>query len=79
MAHFAELDENNIVVRVLVVNNEVITVDGVENEQLGVEFCHNLFGGKWVQTSYNATFRGLYAAKGNFYNEAMDQFELTNE
>jgi hypothetical protein len=76
MAHFAELDENNVVLRVVVVKNEVITVDGVENEQIGIDFCHDLFGGKWIQTSYNQKFRGIFAGKGSFYNETLDLFEL---
>ena len=43
MAHFAELDENNKVIQVLVVSNDITTVDGVENEQLGIDFLNDLF------------------------------------
>jgi hypothetical protein len=51
MAHFAELDENNIVQQVIVVNNEVILDEnGIEQEATGVKFCQDLFGGRWVQT-----------------------------
>lgn len=45
MAHFAELDENNVVTRVIVVNNEDITKDGTEDEATGIAFCQNLLGG----------------------------------
>lgn len=74
MAHFAEVDENNKVIRIIVVSNEVITVDGVENEQVGEDFCKNLFGGNWIQTSYNGNFREKYAGKGDFYDPINDIF-----
>jgi hypothetical protein len=55
MAHFAEL-KNNIVQRVVVVNNEVLLDENnVEQETIGSKFCSDLFGGKWVQTSYNTS------------------------
>lgn len=63
MAYFA-LIENGIVKNVTVLNNNELLVDGVEVESKGAEFCHNLFGGEWVQTSYNGNFRGCYAAIG---------------
>jgi len=68
MAHFAELNENNIVARVIVVANAELMVDGIESETKGVEFCQSLFGGNWVQTSFNAKFRGKYAAINDFWN-----------
>jgi len=75
MAHFAELDENNIVQRVIVVhNNELLDENGIELEQKGIDFCVNLFGGCWIQTSYNANFRGIYAGIGNIYDETIDEF-----
>lgn len=74
MAHFAELDENNVVIRVLVVNNDIIQKDGVEIESLGVEFCQNLFGGNWIQTSYNSNFRKRYAQPGYTYNPSLNMF-----
>lgn len=67
MAHFAELDENLIVKRVIVVNNSVITDDkGVEQESLGVEFCKKLFGANthWAQCSYNGNKRHNYPGRG---------------
>lgn len=75
MAHFAELDENNIVKQVIVVhNNELLDENGNESEQKGIDFCVSLFGGTWVQTSYNANFRHRYAGIGNIYNAALDAF-----
>ena len=62
MAHYAEIIDG-LVVRVLIVNNSVITVNGVENEAIGAEFCHNLFSGEWVQTSYN-TLGGIHSSGG---------------
>jgi len=61
MAHFAELDDSNKVVRVIVVSN-----DNVLNELSGISFCQFLFGDgtNWVQTSYN-THRGVHKNGGN--------------
>ena len=75
MAHFAELDENNVVLRVIVVANPVLLDEnGDEQEELGKTFCEGLFGGKWVQTSYNNNFRKLYAGVGFTYNAETDSF-----
>ena len=75
MAHFAKLDDNNVVVAVHVVNNDVITVEGVESEQAGIDFLKELHGGEnWKQTSYNATFRKNYAGKGFIYDTTFDAF-----
>lgn len=75
MAHFAELDNDNLVQRVIVVhNNELLDENGIESEQKGIDFCVNLFGGRWIQTSYNATFRGIYAGIGHTYDEVLDVF-----
>lgn len=75
MAHFAEIGLNNTVVRVIVVNNDVLTdADGNESEQLGVDFCRDLFGGTWLQTSYNGTIRKNFAATGYTYDDAKDAF-----
>lgn len=77
MAHFAEIDENNVVLRVIVVhNNELLDENGIEQEQLGIQFCQNLFGGMWKQTSYNSNFRGIYAGIGYIYNPILDIFTL---
>lgn len=75
MAHFAQLDENNKVIQVLVVNNEKLVVDGVESEQAGADFLKSLgLGDKWVQTSYNRKFRNKFAAIGDIYDSSTDLF-----
>jgi len=74
MAHFAKI-EDGIVRQVVVINNEVITDEkGKEQESLGAEFCAELFGGTWIQTSYNANFRGKYAGVGDKYDSDKDEF-----
>lgn len=68
MAHFARI-ENGIVQQVIVVNNEVLLDEkGVEQEALGEQFCSELLGGVWIQTSYNANFRGKYAGVGDIWD-----------
>ena len=76
MAHFAELDENNIVLRVVVVhNNELLDDMGLgESEQKGIDFCVGLFGGRWIQTSYNGRIRKNYAGQGFTYDPQRDAF-----
>ena len=74
MAHFAELDANNLVTRVLVVDNEDTVENGEEDEELGIKFLQNLFGGTWKQTSYNGNFRKNYAGKGFTYDQSRDAF-----
>jgi hypothetical protein len=77
MAHFAKIGKGNIVVAVNVVNNEVITdANGVEQEQLGVDFLNNLFNSRdvWKQTSYNGNIRKNFAAIGFSYDQSRDAF-----
>lgn len=76
MAHFAEIDENNIVKRVIVVNNDELIIDGVESEEKGITFCKLIFGNdtNWVQTSYNRNFRKNYPGPGFLYDKAHDMF-----
>lgn len=75
MAHFAKLDENNNVLAVHVVNNDVITVDGVESEQTGIDFLTGLHGHTlWKQTSYNGTIRKNYAGIGYTYDAGRNAF-----
>jgi len=66
MAHFAKLDENNIVTQVIVVSNDdcIDPHTGEEDEVLGIAFCKKLLGGNWKQTSYNNNMRGNYAGIG---------------
>jgi len=75
MAHFAELDANNVVLRVIVVGNkETADANGVEKEHIGAAFCERLFGGTWKQTSYNGNKRKNYAGIGYTYREDIDAF-----
>jgi hypothetical protein len=74
LAHFAKL-ENNIVTQVIVVSNQdILDENGQENEQKGIDFCSNLLGGTWIQTSYNAKIRKNYAGVGYTYDEGRDAF-----
>lgn len=75
MAHFAKLDENNVVTQVIVVaNSDTADAMGIEKEYIGQAFCERLFGGTWRQTSYNANFRRNYAGIGYTYREDIDAF-----
>ena len=76
MAHFATLDESNIVTQVDVVANDVILDgDGNEQEQLGINFLTALYGaGNYKQTSYNKNFRKNYAGVGYTYDAVKDKF-----
>jgi hypothetical protein len=75
MAHFAELDETNVVKQVIVVhNNELLTESGNESEAKGITFCQSLFGGNWVQTSYNGSIRKNFAGIGFIYDPVMNAF-----
>jgi len=77
MAHFAQLDENNVVTQVIVVSNEDTSdSNGVEVEEIGVAFCKKLLGAdtNWKQTSYNNNMRVRYAGIGYSYNAELDAF-----
>ena len=76
MAHFATLDESNIVTKVeAIVNDVILDGDGVEQEQLGKDFLTSLYGaGNYIQTSYNNNFRKQYAGIGFTYDAAKDKF-----
>ena len=71
MAYFAKLNSDNIVVNVVKVNNNVIAIDGGEDESLGESFLNNLYQttDTWKQTSYNNNIRGNYAGLGYTYME----------
>ena len=66
MAHAAELDSNNIVIRVLAFDNSL--------EPNVIQFATDLLGGNWVQTSYNSNFRFNYAGEGYSYDSEADAF-----
>lgn len=77
MAHFAQLDENNIVQQVIVISNDdLLDEHGDEQEYIGVFVCNQIFGPgrKWVQTSYNGNFRKQYAGIGMKFDESADVF-----
>jgi len=87
MAHFAELNFENFVIRVIVISNEfLLDENGIEQEARGIEFCKKLFGENtiWKQTSYNTLegkhknngipFRKNYANIGFLYDEQIDAF-----
>ena len=77
MAHFAQLDDNNVVTQVIVVgNSDTSDADGVESESIGVAFCQSLLGANtnWKQTSYNGNMRVRYAGIGYSYNESLNAF-----
>lgn len=75
MAHFAQLDSNDVVLRVIVVDTkDNSTADGVEKESIGQAFCERLLGGNWIQTSYNNNMRVRYAGIGYSYDPTLDAF-----
>lgn len=75
MAHFAKLNQNNIVEDVIVISDKDIKdINGLENEERGKEICKRLFGGDWIQTSYNGKFRKRFAGIGYYYDKTLDAF-----
>jgi len=75
MAHFAELDENGIVVRVVVVDDQHLLENGQESEERCIRWCEEFFGGgTWVQTSYNFRKRKNFAGVGHKYDAQRDAF-----
>ena len=77
MAHFAQLNSENVVIHVTVVNNETIqNLAFPESEPIGIAFLKSLFGEQniWKQTSYNNNFRKHYAGVGFTYDEVLDAF-----
>jgi hypothetical protein len=77
MAHFAQLDDNNFVLQVIVVhNNELLDENGNESETVGITFCKSILGEatRWKQTSYNGKTRKNYAGIGYKYDSQRDAF-----
>jgi hypothetical protein len=74
MAHFAQLNDENVVTQVIVVANAELLDNGVESESKGIAFCQSLLGGRWVQTSYNNSIRRRFAGIGFTYDSSADVF-----
>jgi hypothetical protein len=76
MAHFALLDSNNVVTNVVVVDNVRLGDDPTLEEARGVAYLQAIFGEetRWVQTSYNARIRDIFASIGDRYDEVADKF-----
>jgi hypothetical protein len=75
MAHFAEIDQDGKVKRVIVVDNkDTSDAQGAEKEYIGAAFCESLLGGTWKQTSYNGNIRKNYAGIGYTYRADIDAF-----
>jgi hypothetical protein len=68
MSHWAEIDENNVVLRVLVGDNND------PNGDEGYQWLIDNLGGRWIQTSYNANIRKNYAGVGMLYDQEKDAF-----
>jgi hypothetical protein len=81
MAHFAQLNSDNIVTQVVVVNNsDLLDANGIESEQVGISFLEQHLGsGPWLQTSYNGKMRGKYAGIGDRYDPISDVFTSPQE
>ena len=75
MAHFAEINEENIVIQVIVVHNNELLNGSEESEEKGINFCESLFGHRnWVQTSYNGNIRYNFAGVGFTWDPDNDAF-----
>jgi hypothetical protein len=76
MAHFAQLNEENIVQRIIVISDDIAPDPAPDNEQQGQAFIADVLGlaGEWKQTSYNGNFRGVYAGVGYTYDPITDMF-----
>lgn len=76
MAHFAELNSDGIVVRVIAVHDSELMIDGAESEQRGIDFCRSVYGKDtvWVQTSYSGKIRKNYAGVGYKYDADRDAY-----
>ena len=78
MAYFAELSENNEVLRCLSISdNDCLDPNGNESEEVGAEFCKLLFGGfRWLQTSFTGRIRKNFASVGMIYYPEHDIFSF---
>ena len=76
MAHFAQVDEYQIVRSVIVINNsDCGGGEFPDSEPIGQAFIASIgIDGEWLQTSYNGNFRGTYAGQGMTYDPTLDEF-----
>tara|TARA_X000001382_G_scaffold128725_1_gene119091 strand:+ start:115 stop:492 length:378 start_codon:yes stop_codon:yes gene_type:complete len=79
MAHFAEIDSDNKVLRVVVACNDDVNANGGDQSESAAEHFKtvaplSILGVKWVQTSFNSNFRNTFAGVGSTYDEANDVF-----
>jgi len=76
MAEFAKLDSNNIVIQVVLISDEDITdpSTGLVSENLGKKLCEDIYGGVWIQTCSNGSFRKNFAGPDYFYDSQLDAF-----
>ena len=75
MAHFAEINEENIVTQVIVVHNNELLDGEQESETKGIDFCESIYGHRnWVQTSYNGNIRYNYAGIGYIWDPDNNAF-----
>jgi len=76
MAHFAQVDEYQIVRNVIVINNsDCAGGEYPDSEPIGQAFIASIgIEGNWMQTSYNGNFRGTYAGQGMTYDTTLDEF-----
>lgn len=75
MAHFAKINDQGIVEKVIAVDNDMcLDQEGHESEVIGAKYCSDILGGRWIQTSYNGNFRKNFASKGFRYDFDLDAF-----
>ena len=78
MAHFAKINDDNYVERVIVISDDVCPDPAPDNEAAGQAYIADVLGlsGTWLQTSYNGNFRGEYAGIGYVYDPVSDEFDI---
>ena len=76
MAHFALINDDNVVQEVIVISNDdVDNVPFPQSESIGQQYIASIgLTGTWLQTSYNANYRGIYAGIGDIYDPESDTF-----
>jgi hypothetical protein len=77
MKHFAIIDENNMVLNCIIVSdNDCGNYEFPQSDLIGSQFCHNIFGGTWLETSEFGLFRGRFASPGDYYDPIKDEFYI---